>query len=78
MSEFESDVLKRKQEEKKRSILERVREKEYIKRCHAVNICPECGKDLENVEDYPIGTITACVNEDCSKKNVEVVVEVIK
>jgi hypothetical protein len=53
-------------------ILKRVEEKEYINRCHAVNVCPGCGGDLEDVEDYPLGVILACTTEDCPKFTVQV------
>jgi hypothetical protein len=72
--EFESDVLKRRQEEKKLLILARVEEKEYISRCHAVNVCHGCGGDLLNNQDFFAfrTAVLICTDESCPEFTVQV------
>ena len=51
---------------KQEEILKRVRDKEYIKRCVAVNICPWCGKDLKDIEAPSSHFVTlSCPDKKC-------------
>ena len=53
--------------DKQEEILKRVKEKEYIKRCLAVDVCPLCGKDHENTERPNSNwTALACPTKKCA------------
>jgi len=57
-------------ERRRVKIIKRVEEKEYIKRCLAVDICPECGKDHVNIEHPGSHWVSlACSNRRCSEYN---------
>lgn len=51
---------------KKDQLLRKLEAKELRIRCLAVNMCPECGKDLKNIS-HPGShwTELACPNEKC-------------
>ena len=52
-------------------ILKRVKEKEYIKRCIAVDICPWCGRDLKNIETLSSHHLTlSCPGVKCEGNKV--------
>ena len=52
--------------DKQEEILKRVKEKEYIKRCIAVDICPWCGKNLKDIEALSSHHVTlSCLNVKC-------------
>ena len=58
-------------EEKKRAILVRVEEKEYVKRCLAVDVCPECGEDHVDTESIASHFLAmSCPNKRCKEYNV--------
>jgi hypothetical protein len=47
-------------------ILKKIEEKEYVKRCLAVNICPACGRDLRDISALSSHwTELACPNKKC-------------
>lgn len=50
----------------RKSILERVKDKEFIKRCVAVDICPVCGQDLKNISKSKSSWVAmACTDRTC-------------
>ena len=51
---------------KREEILKRVEEKEYVKRCLAVDVCPECGNAHENI-GYEPWIDLACTNRSCGQ-----------
>lgn len=54
---------------RREQILKRVEEKEFIKRCIAVHVCPECGKDLRDISaPSSHWTELACPNKLCSER----------
>jgi hypothetical protein len=72
MNESEYHVLKRRAKEKRLLILARVEKKEFIKRCHAVNVCHGCGGDLKHVTENYREAILACIDEDCPEFTIQI------
>ena len=63
-----NSIAKRK---RKREILERLEEKEFIQRCNAVGMCYKCGKDWEDVGSmFTHHTVYACQNKKCSEYDI--------
>ena len=52
----------------KNEIRSKCEEKELIKRCIAVHMCPECGRDFKDVSGLSSHwTALACLNKRCSE-----------
>jgi len=58
MAQYNEKIMKQ--------VVRKEKDNQYIERCLAVNICPECGKDLD-YEYFGKGYIEyECTSESCS------------